>query len=264
MRLKEVYRVRVRRSGRRRACLLLLAGALLLYGASFLARPSAAPKVRGGVRVTREEELAARVFYPVVLTETSDPLLARIESARYAPRGAAGYVWTSGGLYRAVAALYTQEDEAARAAENLLRQAQIPCSSAQMRAPGLLLRLTATEEQAAALTAADAILPEAVERLGVLAMTIDDGLTDAAQAQAALSTEAARLEEARTRLEEGFAGAKGAVPQGLDALLRDTSAELSALSSEDGKARLVLSGQVRCCQAALAERFCAYRAALAG
>ena len=263
--MKDVYRVPIRRSGRRRATALLLAGALVLYGASFLARPSAAPQVRSaGVRVTREEELPAVSFYPVILTESSDPLRARVESARYAPRGAAGYVWQSGDLYRAVAALYLREEEAERAAENLLRQAQIPCEAGQMRAPGALLRLTATQEQSAALRSADEMLPTSVGRLGELAQAIDEGLTDAAQARAALSTEAARIDEARVLLEAEFPGRGGTIPQGLAVLLKDAAVQARALAAGEGKARLTLSGEIRCWQAELAGRFCAYRAALTG
>lgn len=259
--MKDVYRVRIRGPRRMRlGWLLLVLGMLCLYGASILEVPSGMTvEPSAGVTVTREETLGEQEFFLVSLYSSTDAEICRAEAARFVSRGASGTVVYTGGLYHAIGAAFDDGESAAASAHALSETENIDARSVSLCAPEVLLHITATKTQLAALLRADAVLLEAIAECGDIAAVIDAGEVDLQGAQGRLSAQASRLDAAQQELSTCVSGGKEPVSEALLQLLSNAQKEAARLAGLSAPARLQLSSCVRCLQIDLLSAFCAYR-----
>lgn len=258
------YRIRIRQPARRRwAFLLLVAGALCLYIASFSGKSSRMTiEPSGGVLVTREQSLPEQCFYAVSLFSSPELLCAQTEAARYASRGAAGVVLAQNGLYHSVGAIFPAQESAERHAAALHAAEGIDAQVVALPLSPVLLRVTATQRQLDALLQAEALGRQAALRLGEIALRIDSGAIDLAGAQSLLDELHGQLAQAGEALAQKSIGGGEPVCERLAALLREAAQEAERLAGLESPARLLFSSAVRALQAELFMQMSAWRAQL--
>ncbi len=123
---------------------------------------------------------------------------ARVEAARYVPRGAAGYVLHRETWHVLCAGYETAEDAAA--VRDRLREAEsMSCDTVSLVCEPVRIRVTATAAQTETLTACEAKLRETVALIGALSYAIDRGETSVSQAVGVLRSQKQALSEARGR-----------------------------------------------------------------
>ena len=196
-----------------------------------------------GARVAREVTFAPLKLYCVSFGTCTDRENARLEAARFVPRGAAGYVYARDDGYLLLAAGYDQEAEARRVAERLAEAEQlqtdvVPFSSRQVR-----LRVTAAAEQIAAVIQADEALRAQAEQLEALAFRLDRGEVSADSARTLVAVQSAQLRDVLAAL-KAIPG-EDAVFRGLTAQVETLGAALELIAHESGEGELVLSGRLK-------------------
>ena len=103
-----------------------------------------------------------------------DALSARIEAARYMPRGAAGYV-LEGSLYRVIGAGYDSRQDAQGVCERLREEEGMEASVYSLSSGEVELTIQGTQAQVEALTQAETALRNAAAQLNETAFGYDRG-----------------------------------------------------------------------------------------
>ena len=159
--MPENARVRVRRE---RPSALAWALALLvtmlcvyLLTLGIAAAPEASIDSAGDApRVTEEASFDAAEAWFVALGRFETATEARIEAARYTPRGAAGYVLEAEDGFLVLGAVYENQAEAESVARALAQSEGLACEVYTERAEGARLRITAAEADIALVVEAEA------------------------------------------------------------------------------------------------------------
>ena len=194
--------VRVRRAApvRRLTALLVLALAAFLWVSLRRGDPVAAIlSARDAERVTSDVVFQALSLHAVRTAVCDSEEAARVEAARYAPRGAAGYVLRRE-EWHVLAAGYDTAEEADAVRGRLRAEEGMTCDTVSLVCGPVRIRVTATAEQTAALTGCEKALRETAGLTAALSRAVDGGDTAVSQAIGALKAQRAALEEARTRL----------------------------------------------------------------
>jgi hypothetical protein len=210
-------------------------------------RPSetSIPSEDGAVRVTREITFEPLAGWAVSFGEYPTAEEARIEAARYAMRGAAGYVLDDGGAYQVLAAGYFSESDARRVAENLAASEDISATVYARAAERVRLRITATEGQIAALQHCEKSLRTQVLELNELSFQLDRAEIDPDAARTLIAVAASRLDELLGDLRAIPGASENSVLSGLFSLTERLRASLFVLSTENSKTALSLSGKIK-------------------
>lgn len=232
-----LVRVR-RRSGSLRwaAAAAALAAALYMHTALPAVREqrqAAEATVGHGERVTREIVMDALEVHLVSFGSFTSGSEARIEAARYVPRGAAGYV-LDGDIKHVIGAGYAQNSEAARVCAQLEEAEGIACTVVSLKGPEVMLRVTAGSEQIGAFLLAEETVRETAGTLGNLAFSLDRGDASAMQARAVIQTQLGNTQQAAEELERQAGESPGGIFEEMGMLLRDMAARMEAMLDESG------------------------------
>ena len=196
-------------------------------------------------RITEEVSFAPAAAWFVSLGRFDTAAEARIEAARYTPRGAAGYVLETEDGFLALGAAYDDQAEAESVARALSQSEGLACEVHKESADGARLRVTATQEDIALLTEAEALLRSLAGETRELALKLDRGEVDAGAARTLLNLSASRLEGALTRLRNVPGAQDSPVTARLLALTEQFRASLFVLSGENTENTLSLSAKIK-------------------
>ena len=251
-------RVRVRRRHARslRLSALFLLAALIIYLVSLAvgggapaqemaAEEGAQTSVAAGPALTQQVSMAPLSVYLVELGAYGDDASARVEAARNARRGAAGYILQENGVYYVMGACYDDKTQAQDVAARLTVSEQISAQVHEKSAGEVLLRVTASQAQVDALAAADAALREAAGQMGQIAFQLDGGELNAGQARARLEVLELDAREALEALRAAAGETGGPVIEGLCELLRDLLENLDARIHQDEETLLYFSAKMK-------------------
>lgn len=209
-----------------------------------LAGGEAAQATEAPEQVTQEVQFEALDAYLIQFGAYDAADNARIEAARYVARGAAGYLLEDG-KFRVIGAGYESREEAEKVKAQLEKEEGIDSYVYELKAGSVTLRVTATQPQIDALSAAERTLVEQNRAMGRLAYELDSGAVDAPGARSALGAMADAVRLAREQL----AGVAGQTPNQVAAGLIATMAQLeesaSQLSMEKNESTLDLSSKIK-------------------
>ncbi len=194
-----MVRVRRRRPAVRRAVLLLLAAlcAYLYMMASGEDPVQAILDARNEARVRREVVFEGLELHAVRTAVCDSEETARVEAARYIPRGAAGYMLRAE-TWHILCAGYETEAQAKTVRDRLRTEENIACDVLGLVAEKASVYVTAAPTQIDALIACERRLRETETLLGALSLTVDDGETPRAQIVSAIGEAASLLDGALT------------------------------------------------------------------
>ena len=260
--------VRVRRTApaRRAAALLILALAALFVLTARRGDPvRAILSARDAERVTTEVAFEALSLHAVRTAVCDSEAAARVEAARYAPRGAAGYVLHRE-VWHVLAAGYESAGEADAVRDNLRDREGMSCDTVSLVCGRVRLRVTATAAQTQALVACERALRESAVLAAALSRSVDKGETAVSQAIGALKAQLGALEEARSKLAAAVGEAADARVVGpLLALAEAAEAGLKRLTGEQATLPDVLfSGRMKALFLAMRAGEIDYLASLGG
>ena len=111
---------------------------------------------------------------------------ARVEAARYIPRGAAGYIHKDE-TWHIFCAGYERETDARKVCGQLNETEKMNCDTISMISSAVTLNVTATKEQTEALIACDSALRTTVTLIGSLSYALDSGDASVSQAISVLT-----------------------------------------------------------------------------
>ena len=254
MRKKSVlsHRVYVRRSAPSPAVWLSLFMVLALGAFVFFARPilnqTALDMDQAPVtseRVTRDVSFDALSLYMVELTRIDDPTNARIEAARYVPRGAAGYIYTLDGAYLVIGAGYATAAEAEKVAAQLTESEGIAAKVHALSGDNVGLRVTATEAQLSALIEGEQALRALTSAMAAHALSLDRAEAQPAAMRAALAIEAEQAHSASTQLTRAAGDQPNSVAKALIEQLSTFTEVCRRLAAEDADTALILSSKLK-------------------
>lgn len=245
-------RVYVKRRGPCPAAWLALLTGAALMAFVFLARPAIQtlsvdlnqpPEAQEPV--TQDVSLEAMEIHLVVLAQQEDPIQARIEAARYAPRGAAGYLLERDGVYQVVGNGYAALEEAEKVAQTLEEEEDIPAQVLSCAGAGALLRVTATPAQQSALAEGEALARRLEEELRGHALALDRGERQAPVVRAALSLCAQEAQQAGDRLSRAAGETPNPVAAGVIQLLEQLAQDCGQLAQEEQDTPLTFSSRLK-------------------
>lgn len=207
-----------------------------------------AENAAASVRVTREVAFEGVDVFFASLGQYPDQWQARVAAAELVSRGAAGAVHAQDGVWHVLGAGYALEADAKRISEKLAGQEGVEAQTLHLSAPAVSLRVTAPEEDAEAVIAADRVLRMQMEQMNRLALQADRGEVSYASARTLARVAASEVRTARKNL-EGIAGAEGQpVCAGLIRLLAGLEENLGFVT-EGKPSGAELSGRLRLCHA---------------
>lgn len=151
-------------------------------------------------RVTREMELPARNFYAACLGRYGNETQARVEAARLAKRGAAGWLREDGGVFAVVGAVYESQGEAVSVCRRLEANEDIGAEVLLCASDTVRIRITAGEEQISAMEGALRAMEEIYPELSALSYGLDSSDMTADTARALLGVLKTRAAEADNAL----------------------------------------------------------------
>ncbi|MBO4297900.1 MAG: hypothetical protein J5998_03800 [Clostridia bacterium] len=265
---KRMVRVRRRPPAKRMAALFALTLAAFLYMTLRRGDPvEAILSARDAERVRTDVVFEGIELHAVRTAACNSQETARVEAARYAPRGAAGYVLRRE-TWHVLCAGYETAGDAAAVRDRLREEEGMACDTVSLVCGSVRLRVTATAEQTAALVACEKKLRETVALIGALSYSLDGGDTAVPQLLGVLRSQREALSAARVRFLETAGGGEGlddavcrplidiaeAAEKGLDTL----TGEASSLS------QTLFSGRMKALFLALRVRQIEYLASLGG
>ena len=189
-----MVRVRRRRPAVRRAvCLLILTLCAYLYMVAMRGDPvQAILDARDEQRVRREIAFDALEIHAVRTAECDSQETARVEAARYIPRGAAGYMLHEG-KWHILCAGYETEAQAKTVRDRLRAEENIACDTLGLSAEKAVLYVTAGPSQIDALIECERRLRETETLLGALSLAADGDETARSQIASAIDEAASLL-----------------------------------------------------------------------
>lgn len=209
MRVKtRMVRVRRRRPAVRRAVVLLLI-TLCAYLYMFALRGDPVQAIldaRDEERVRREVSFDSLEIHAVRTAVCDSEETARVEAARYIPRGAAGYMLQEE-TWHILCAGYETEAQAKTVRDRLRAEENIACDVLGLVADKVSIYVTAAPSQIDALIACERRLRETETLLGALSLAADDGETPRSQIASA-------IEEAASLLDGALSDFKAAAGEG--------------------------------------------------
>ena len=217
---------------------LMLTGTI--YGATLLkqgeTRPVAAEQVTQTVTIPALEGTAVQMD----VCETAQQ--ARISAARMVGRGSAGFVcWDDG--YRVLGIMMDTREEA-EAMRQKLADSGVDTQCYDCNGSALTLKVTAQQHHIDALDSAIHAVDMAAVQPGRIAAQLDRAEIDGDRARGLMAMLVSDLEMAQADFRD--TGARGALPEQLDALMTDALRVLEHLTQDRGQMDLMLAGEIRC------------------
>jgi len=201
-------------------------------------------KTEPGERVTEEVSVEPLGIYLVSFGGYDVMNSAKVEAARYVPRGAAGYILKKEKLY-VIGAGYAEKAEAEKACVYLAAQEGLACAVIEMYCPGVNMRMTAGSAQIEAFLDAEKTLRGCAQTMGQMAFAVDRGEASLSQAQEVVKTQRKKLEAAQKALLEAAGGTDSGVFRGIGTLLEEMLVQTGQML-EDEKT-MGLSGRLKYC-----------------
>ena len=201
-------------------------------------------KAETGERVTEEICIEPLTLYMVSFGGYDVMNAAKVEAARYVPRGAAGYVLRREKLY-VIGAGYQAREDAEKACVSLAAGEGLACAVMEAYSPQVVMRMTAGSRQVSAFAEGEAVFRESAQMMGALAFSLDRGEATAAQAKEAVKTQMAKVCAAEEELLLQAAGTENGIFQGLSALLAQMREQMERMTEEE-KA-MELSSRMKYC-----------------
>lgn len=184
-----------------------------------------------GKRVTEEISVEPLGVYLVSFGGYDVMNSAKVEAARYVPRGAAGYVLRKDKLY-VIGAGYGDRAEAEKACVFLAAQEGMACAVMELYSPEVRMRMTAGSAQIEAFLSAEKMLRQSARTMGQMAFAVDRGEATLSQAQEVVKTQRGKSEAARAALRQTAGGTDSGVFQGLDSLLEEMISQMDQMLAE--------------------------------
>ncbi len=197
-----------------------------------------------GSRVTREAVIDGLEVWMVSFGRYGGMSEAKVEAARYVPRGAAGYVLEDEG-YSVIGAGYASETDAEKVCAQLTAAEGIGCAAESASASPVTLRMTAGSEQIAAFLEAEQTLRETAGALGKLAFSVDRGDADAEQAVEVIGTHLDHVKNAEKKLREQLADSESGIFGELLSMLGDMAGQMEEMRREKGA--MAVSSRLKYC-----------------
>ena len=220
--------------------LLAAAGALCLWTCGARLRRGAAQTFTG------EAALPAQRAYLLSLCRCEDEPTARVEAARFAGRGTAGFLLSAEDGVFVIGAVYEREEDARKVARKVEAAEGIPCGVIVRESPAVTLSLNAvTRQERSALISGDATLREALSGLTRLSFALDAGEKDCGQAQEALSNLIAQADLAKAAIEDSPRLAEDPVGKGYLQMLGGLADGMRGLSEAGAPTVLAFSGRLK-------------------
>ncbi len=170
---------------------------------------------------------------------------ARVEAARYVDRGAAGYIRPESGRYLVLASAYGTEGDARSVCTHISENEGIDTSVCAFSAESVSVRVTATERQLTALSAAVDALQKYPAEMNALALRIDAGELDSKTARALVEVARTELGACERELRISLADTDDRFATGLYALLNDYAEATRAASGDQNLKGLALSSVLK-------------------
>ena len=243
-----MQRVKVRRERPAAAAwvLALLLSALFVL---LIARGAkTAPESGGGADTAARGDYA--LTFPPLETHLlqfgayEDALSARIEAARYVPRGAAGYI-LEGSLYRVIAAGYDSREDAEGVCARLREDEGLDAGVYSLSSGAVDLTIRGTQAQAEALLLAETTLRNTAAQLNETAFAFDRGELSERDARNRLAIIASAARQAHDALAQAAEETQSAVIDAFLSLLSGIANETEQLSSENVAGGLSFSGRIK-------------------
>ena len=195
-----LVRVRRRAPVRRAAALFFLTLAAMAWFTARRGDPvRAILSERDAGRVTTDVVFPGLALHAVRTAVCDSEAAARVEAARYAPRGAAGYVLHRE-VWHVLAAGYETAEEADAVRDNLRENEGMNCDTVSLVCGPVRVRATATAAQTDALVSCEKAIRESAALVASLSRAVDKGETAVPQAIGVLKAQREALDEARARL----------------------------------------------------------------
>ncbi len=228
-------KVRVRRQVPAGRIVLLLSAALaaFLYISLLRGDPvEAILNARDAERIRTEVVLPALALHAVRTATCDSEEAARVEAARYVPRGAAGFVLHRE-TWHVLAAGYESEEEAIRVRDHLREVENIPCDTVSLVCGSVTVRVTATAGQTDALVTCERTLRETVTLIGALSYAVDRGDASVSHAVGSLKKQCEALRKACVLFEAGAGESPdSAVCRPLAAICEEAARKIDILTED--------------------------------
>lgn len=227
---------------------LPILAALLAYLAYASTLPAATVEEAQAVtsaRATLVIELPTASLYCACFGTYEDAGEARVEAARYASRGAAGYIRAEEGNFLVLASAYGTEGDARSVCAHISEDEGIDTSVRAYAAEAVSVRVTATQRQLSALSAAVDALGKYPGELNALALRIDGGELDSKTARALVEVALTELSRLERELRVSLADTDDRFATGVYALLNELAASTRAVSADDALKGLALSSVLK-------------------
>ncbi len=245
-------RVYVKRRGPSPAAWLAVSVALALIAFVFFAKPAIgrlsmnmdeAPVT--AERVTRDVSFDALSLYMVELARVGDAAGARIEAARYVPRGAAGYLYQTEDTFAVIGTGFSTRADAESVALALQSEEGIGARVHALTSEEARLRVTATEAQISALIEGEGTLRALTSTLWAHALSLDRSESEPSSIAAMLMIESEQALSALARLKKAAGDAPNQVAGALIDRLTALADHLSRLTSGAEGTALTLSSRLK-------------------
>ena len=191
----------------------------------------AAGAVSRGERVTREIIIEALEMHLISFGGYDGAASARVEAARYVPRGAAGYVLPLE-KWEVIGAGYSRREEAEKVCAQLETAEGIACRVISIASPEAVLRMTAGSAQIAAFLEGEKTLRSVTDALGQLAFSVDRGEANVKQAGMVIESQRERAAKAAEELALQTEGSSNGVFLRLQTLLEELCAQTEQMLRE--------------------------------
>ncbi|MDO4548740.1 MAG: hypothetical protein Q4D04_11615 [Clostridia bacterium] len=151
-------------------------------------------------RVTNDVTLASESVYLVEIIRSSDEVQARVEAARYVPRGAAGYLLKDGDEYLIIGSGYEEREEAEDVSLKLSAGESLDAVVHLWSQGEARLRITSTESQLSAFINADEIIRSVSRLFRQCSLSLDKGEKQPVEIRAELAAQLTATEQALAEL----------------------------------------------------------------
>lgn len=233
-----LVRVRRRRSGVRWALIFLMLSMAAYIRVSMPAlrqmRTEGGDTAETGERVTEEIAIEPLSVYLVSFGGYDVMNSAKVEAARYVPRGAAGYILKREKLY-VIGAGYEKREDAEKACISLAAQEGLACAVIEAFSPQVEMRVTAGRRQIEAFVEAERALREGAGTLGMMGFAVDRGEATLMQAQEVVRTHLNRIRAAKAALDALNSQADNGLFSEIAGLLEETVLQMEEMLEEQKK-----------------------------
>lgn len=192
-------------------------------------------------RATSEVRLDEKVYYSLQLGAFSSEQNAENMAAELKGRAAAGYVYFDGELYRVLAAAYESKEDAQTVKTQLLEKNGLDSKVTELVLPAVALKVTAGEDQLAAVQEAFSAADSACSGLFEICEGYDKGEFTASQVSEKLVSLAESCEEPAGAL----SGASGGEAEKLAALLMSMAEDFRDCASNAGENSVAFSAVLK-------------------